>query len=43
LKRIARLYQEAGQGEIAMEFRRAGDELEVAENFAYFLRALLKQ
>ena len=43
LKRIARLYLEAGQGDIAMEFRRAADELEVAENFAYFLRALLKQ
>ena len=42
LKRIARLYQEAGQGEIAMEFRRAGDELEVVENFAHFVRALLK-
>jgi len=43
LKRIARLYQEAGQGEIAMEFRRAGDELEDVENFAHFLRALLEQ
>ena len=43
LKRIARLYQEAGQGEIAIEFRRAGDELEDVENFAHFLRALLEQ
>ena len=43
LERIARLYQEAGQGEIAMEFRRVGDELEVFDNFAYFLRALLRQ
>ena len=43
LKRLARLYQEAGQGDIAMEFRRAADELEVAENFAHFLRALLNQ
>jgi len=43
LKRIARLYQEAGQGDIAIEFRRAADELEVAENFAHFLRALLNQ
>ena len=41
LKRIARLYQEAGQGEIAIEFRRAGDELEDVENFAHFVRALL--
>ena len=43
LKRIARLYQEAGQGEIAIEFRRAGNELENIENFAHFLRALLSQ
>jgi len=43
LKRIARLYQEAGQGEIAIEFRRAGDELEDVENFAHFVRALLEQ
>ena len=42
LKRIARLYQEAGQGEIAVEFRRAGDGLEVVENFAHFVRALLE-
>jgi chromosome segregation ATPase len=43
LKRIARLYQEVGRGEIAIEFRRTGDELEDVENFAYFLRALLEQ
>ena len=43
LKRIARLYQEAGQGEIAIEFRRAGNELENIENFAHFLQALLAQ
>jgi chromosome segregation ATPase len=43
LKRIARLYQEAGQSEIAIEFRRAGDELENVESYAYFLRALLGQ
>ena len=42
LKRIARLYQEAGQGEIAIEFRRAGDEVEVVENFARFVLALLR-
>ncbi len=41
LKRIARLFEEAGQGEIALEFRRAGNELENVENFAHFLRALL--
>lgn len=43
LKRIARLFQEAGQDGIAIEFRRAGDELENIESFAYFLRALLNQ
>jgi len=43
LKRIARLYQEAGQSEIAIEFRRAGDELENLESYACFLRALLEQ
>ena len=43
LKKIARLFQEAGQGEIAIEFRKAASELEVVENFAHFLRALLEQ
>ena len=43
LKRIARLFQEAGQGEVAIEFRKAASELEVAENFAHFLRVLLGQ
>ncbi len=41
LKRIGRLYQEAGDGEMAFEFRRAGDDLETVENFAHFVRALL--
>ncbi|MBI2328103.1 MAG: hypothetical protein HYU85_00340 [Chloroflexi bacterium] len=43
LKRIARLFQEAGQGEVAIEFRKAASELEVVENFAHFLRVLLEQ
>lgn len=43
LRRIVRLYQEAGQDEIAIEFRRAGSALESVENFACFLRALLQQ
>ncbi len=43
LKRLARLYQEAGQGEIAVEFRRAGDGLEVVENLAHFVGALLNE
>ena len=42
-KKIARLFQEAGQGEVALEFRKAASELEVVENFAHFLRALLEQ
>jgi chromosome segregation ATPase len=43
LKRIARLYEEAGQSDIAIEFRREAGTLEVAENFAHFLQALLNQ
>jgi hypothetical protein len=42
-KKIARLFQEAGQGEVAMEFRKAASELEAVENFAHFLQALLEQ
>lgn len=42
LRRIARLFDEAGNGEIAMELKRVGNELENVENFAHFLRALLK-
>jgi chaperonin cofactor prefoldin len=41
LRRIGRLFQESGQGEVAMEFRKGASGLEVAENFAHFLRALL--
>ena len=41
LRRIGRLFQESGQGEAAIEFRKAASGLEVAENFAHFLRALL--
>jgi predicted RNase H-like nuclease (RuvC/YqgF family) len=41
-KKIARLFQEAGQGEVAIEFRKAASELEVVENFAHFMRALLE-
>ncbi len=43
LKRIARLYQEVGQADIAVEFRKVADDLEVIENSANFLRVLLKQ
>jgi len=41
LRRIGRLFQESGQGEVAIEFRKGASGLEVAENFAHFLRALL--
>jgi len=43
LKRIARVYEEIGEGEIVLEFRKAADSLQAADNFAYFLRALLKE
>ena len=43
LKRIARVYQEAGDSGIAMEFRKGAEQLEAAENLAYFLRALLRE
>jgi septal ring factor EnvC (AmiA/AmiB activator) len=42
-KRIARLFQEAGQADMAMEFRKAASELEIIENFARFLHILLGQ
>ena len=41
MRRIARIYQEAGQGEIALEFKKAGNGLEDTENFAHFVRALM--
>ena len=42
-KKIARLFQEAGQGDVAIEFRKAASELEIVENFAHFLQILLEQ
>jgi chromosome segregation ATPase len=42
-KKIARLFQEAGQGGVAIEFRKAASELEIVENFARFLQLLLGQ
>lgn len=41
-RRIARIYQEAGDGDTAVAFRRTGDEMEAVESFARFLRALLQ-
>jgi DNA repair exonuclease SbcCD ATPase subunit len=43
LRRIARVYEEIGEGEIVLEFRKAADSLQAADNFAYFLRALLNE
>ena len=41
LRRIGRLFQESGQGEVTLEFRKGASGLDVAENFAHFIRALL--
>ena len=41
LRKLGRLYGEAGQGEAAIEFRKGASGLDVAENFAHFIRALL--
>lgn len=41
LKRIANVYQEAGQGDTTREFRKAANELEHVETFAYFVQSLL--
>jgi DNA repair exonuclease SbcCD ATPase subunit len=43
LKRIANVYQEAGQGDTAREFRKAANELEHVETFACFVQSLLNQ
>jgi hypothetical protein len=40
-RRIARVYQEAGDIEAGRDFRRITDQIEAAENFGEFLRALL--
>ena len=39
--KIARVFNEAGQSDIAIEFRKTARDLEVAENFAHFLSILL--
>lgn len=43
LQKIARIFMEAGQGEVAIEFRKTANSLESAENCAHFLRELLNQ
>jgi chromosome segregation ATPase len=42
-KRIARIFQEGGQDQAALEFRKGVSGLEVAENFARFLHVLIGQ
>jgi len=42
-RRIAQIYQEAGDMYAVRDFRRLTDQLEAAENFGEFLRALLRE
>ena len=42
-RRIAQIYQEAGDMYAVRDFRRVTDQLEAAENFGEFLRALLRE
>lgn len=42
-RRIARVYEEAGDTGADRDFRRLTDQLESAENFGEFLRALLRE
>lgn len=42
-RKIARIFQEAGQGEISLEFRKATNALESVENYTHFLEVLLGQ
>jgi chromosome segregation ATPase len=43
LKRIALIFQEAGDGSMAIEFRKGADSLENTENMARFLQILLNE
>jgi len=43
LKRIALIYQEAGEQSLAIEFRKGADSLETAENMARFVQILLNE
>lgn len=42
-RRIAHVYQEAGDADASRDFRRITGQLEAAENFGEFLRALLRE
>ncbi|MBI2854133.1 MAG: hypothetical protein HYX87_04325 [Chloroflexi bacterium] len=42
-RRIAQVYQEAGDAGASRDFRRITDQLEAAENFGEFVRALLRE
>ncbi len=41
-RRIARVYQEAGDDRAGRDFRRITDQLEAADNFGEFVRALVR-
>jgi chromosome segregation ATPase len=43
LKRIARIYDEAGDRNLSIEFRKGADNLENTENLAHFLQILLEE
>ena len=43
LRRLANLYEEAGQSDFAQELRRGRNGLQDPDNLATFLRALLRQ
>jgi hypothetical protein len=42
VRRISRVYQEAGDFEAGRDFRRISNQLEAAENFGEFIRTLLR-
>jgi len=41
-KRVARVYEEAGATDLAIDFRRTADQLQQAEDLACFVRALIR-
>jgi len=43
LKRIATIFQEAGEQSMVVEFRKGADSLETAENLARFLQILIEK
>lgn len=43
VRRISRVYEEAGDFEAGRDFRRISNQLEAAENFGEFIRALVRE